>query len=395
MLVTGAAKAREAMENEEELLSGLHLKRLPGIGNLLCKRLIERFGSAAAVLRAEPEAWAEVEGITERALEALRRNRSPRRELAQEIRAARRRGIRMLSLADADYPPLLREIPDPPPILYLRGDPAAMASFPVAVVGSRSPTRYGRETAQRLAADLAGRGFAVVSGLALGIDTSAHEGALAAGGKTAAVLGSGLERLYPSQNAPLARRILAASGAIASEFEPEAGPEAWRFPVRNRVISGISLGCVVVEAGARSGALITARLAAEQGREVFAVPGSVQSPRSAGTHRLIQQGAKLVQDVQDILEELGFGDRPEAKPGSASPASSPSAPQTGALPAEEQEVLAALGPYPLHIDELGRALGRDAGSLAALLLQLELKGLAVGHPGKYYTAAVRPPGMRP
>ncbi len=377
------------MENEEELLAVLHLKRLPGIGALLGKRLIERFGSAVGVLRAEPEAWAGVEGITERAIAALRRNRSPRRELAEEIRCTLQRGIRMLSLTDADYPPLLREIPDPPSILYVRGDPAAMATLPVAVVGSRMPTRYGRDTAHRLSQELARRGFTVVSGLAVGIDAAAHEGALAAGGKTVAVLGSGLERIYPAQNVPLARRILSSSGAVASEFEPDAGPEPWRFPVRNRVISGVSLGCLVVEAGVRSGALITARLAADQGREVFAVPGSVHSPRSAGTHGLIKQGAKLVEDVRDILEELGFPARTEE-----TVSASPSPPPVGSLPEEEQEVLAALGPYPLHIDELGRSLGRDAGSLAALLLQLELKGLAVGHPGKYYTATARPPGAR-
>ncbi|MEJ5359150.1 MAG: DNA-processing protein DprA [Desulfobacterales bacterium] len=376
----------------EEILPWLHLQRLPGIGNLLYKRLIDRFGTAAAVLQAEPEAWREVEGMNGRAMEALRRKPSPDPALLASIRAWLKKGIRVVTLADCDYPPLLREIPDPPPVLFARGEPAAVGAFPVAVVGSRRPTRYGRDMAHRLAGDLARRGCTVVSGLAFGIDAAAHEGALAAGGKTVAVLGSGLERIYPAEHGPLAKRLLD-GGALFSEFAPEAAPEAWRFPVRNRVISGLSLGCVVVEAGARSGALITARLAADQGREVFAVPGSVASPRSAGTHGLIKQGAKLVENVEDILVELGF-----PAPGeSADPPATgtrPSAPAEPLTP-EETEVLQALGPYPLHIDELGRSLGKDAGTLSSLLLQLELKGAALSHPGKYYTAAFRPPGGRP
>ncbi len=376
----------------EEILPWLHLQRLPGVGNLLYKRLIDRFGTAAAVLQADAEAWKEVEGMNGRAMEALRRQRFPDPELRETIRSWRAKGIRVVTLADRDYPPLLREIPDPPPLLFVRGDPAAVGSFPLAVVGSRQPTRYGREMAHRLAGDLARRGLTVVSGLAFGIDAAAHEGAIAAGGKTVAVLGSGLERIYPAEHTPLARRILE-MGALFSEFEPEAAPEAWRFPVRNRVISGLSLGCVVVEAGARSGALITARLAADQGREVFAVPGSVQSPRSAGTHGLIKQGAKLVENIEDILDELGF---PGQKEGAGPPVSGlRTAEAAEPLSPEESEVLQALGPYPLHIDELGRSLGKDPGTLSALLLQLEIKGLALSQPGKYYTAACRPAGGRP
>ncbi len=375
----------------EEILPWLHLQRLPGVGNLLYKRLIDRFGTAAAVLQADPEAWKEVEGMNGRAMDALRRRRMPDPELRQAILAWQMKGIRIMTLVDRDYPPLLREIPDPPPVLFVRGNPSALGSLPLAVVGSRQPTRYGRDMAHRLAGDLARHGFTVVSGLAFGIDAAAHQGALAAGGKTVAVLGSGLERIYPAEHGSLARRIQE-GGALFSEFEPEAAPEAWRFPVRNRVISGLSLGCVVVEAGARSGALITARIAADQGREVFAVPGSVQSPRSAGTHGLIKQGAKLVENIGDILVELGF---PSPKEGAGLPASGTRPPAAAEpLTPEENEVLQALGPYPLHIDELGRSLGKDAGTLSALLLQLELKGLASSQPGKYYTAAFRPPGGR-
>jgi DNA processing protein len=222
---------------------------------------------------------------------------------AAEIERALRQGCRLVTLTDPDFPLLLREIPDPPPFLYVRGDLAGCPR-PIAVVGSRNATAYGVETTHRICKDLAGLGFTVVSGMALGIDAAAHEGALSGQGRTVAVLGSGLDNIYPPQHRRLAERI-AGSGAVISEFPLQAGPEAHHFPVRNRIISGMSLGTVVVEATKDSGSLITARLAAEQNREVFAVTGSIQSFKSMGTHTLIKEGATLVENVQDIVAELG------------------------------------------------------------------------------------------
>jgi DNA processing protein len=220
--------------------------------------------------------------------------------------------------------------------------------------------------------------------MALGIDAAAHEGALAGHGRTVAVLGSGLGRIYPTQHLRLFERI-SASGAVVSEFPLQAEPDAHHFPIRNRVISGMSLGTVVVEAGKNSGSLITARLAAEQNREVFAVPGSVQSFKSVGTHTLIKQGAKLVENVQDIVSELGHF-LTDAQPGSG-PQPPPPIEKRHRLTAEEADVYKALGPYPLHIDELVRKLAMDAGRLSGILLQLELKGIVMQQPGKLFSVA--------
>jgi DNA processing protein len=295
-----------------------------------------------------------------------------------EIEAAGRGGFRIVTLSDPAYPRLLREIPDPPPMLYVHGELEGLER-PIAVVGSRHATAYGVDTTHRLCADLAAVGCTVVSGMAVGIDAAAHEGALAGGGRTVAVLGSGLAKVYPPQHRRLFDRI-ATRGAVVSEFPIDADPEAHHFPVRNRIISGMSLGTVVVEATRNSGSLITARLAAEQNREVFAVPGSVQSFKSTGTHTLIKEGAKLVENVQDILSELGYAAAPPDVRAVRSQTHPP-------LTAEETDVLGALGPYPLHIDELVRTLSIDAGTLSGILLHLELKGLITQQPGKFFSAA--------
>jgi DNA processing protein len=366
------------------ILPWLHLKSVPGIGNHLFKRLIDRFGSPQAVLQAPAPELLAVDGITPRTVAALKSHGPPEGATA-EIKEALGRGFRLIPLTHADYPPLLREIPDPPPVLYVSGDLAG-GDRPVAVVGSRNATAYGLAQAHRLGSDLASLGFTVVSGMALGIDTAAHEGALAGSGRTVAVLGSGLARIYPPQNTRLFERI-SANGAVISEFPLQAEPEGHHFPIRNRVISGMSLGTVVVEASKTSGSLITARLAAEQNREVFAVPGSIQSYKSMGTHTLIKQGAKLVENVQDIVSELGQF-LADARPGSGSGPQRP-APieQRHRLTAEETDVYQALGPYPLHIDELVRKLAMDAGRLSGILLQLELKGIVTQQPGKLFAVA--------
>jgi DNA processing protein len=334
------------------------------------------------VLLAPVDELLKVEGISQRTVSAIHGHRPPE-EAAAEIETATRLGFRLIPLTHADYPLLLRQIADPPPFLYTSGDLAA-CKRPIAVVGARRPTPYGLNMARQLAEDLSALGFTVVSGLAVGIDTAAHEGALSQRGRTVAVLGSGLANIYPAQNRRLFDRISSA-GAVVSEFPLQAGPEAHHFPIRNRIISGMAFGTVVVEAGKNSGSLITARLASEQNREVFAVPGSIQSFKSMGTHTLIKQGAKLVENAQDIVAELGHflmdsgadAARPNAR----------SMEQRPALSEVENAVLQTLGPYPVHIDELVRQLQMDAGRLSAVLLQLELKGIVVQQSGKFFSTS--------
>jgi DNA processing protein len=366
----------------ENILPWLHLKSVPGIGNHLFKRLIERFGTPQAVLQAPGPQLLAVDGITQRTITALHSQKVPD-DAAAEIQESARRGFRFIPMTHAEYPHLLRQIPDPPPFLYVSGDLAG-CERPIAVVGARRPTPYGLNMARQLAQDLASLGFTVVSGMALGIDAAAHEGALSQRGRTVAVLGSGLANIYPPQHRRLFERISSA-GAVVSEFSLQAGPDAHHFPIRNRVISGMAFGTVVVEAGKSSGSLITARLASEQNREVFAVPGSIQSFKSMGAHTLIKQGAKLVENAQDIVSELGHflsgppagGSRQEALPFE----------QRHALTVEEHEVFRAIGPYPVHIDELVRKLSMDAGRLSAILLHLELKGIVIQQPGKLFSTA--------
>jgi DNA processing protein len=359
-----------------------HLKSVPGIGNHLFKRLIDRFGSPQAALTASSAELLAVEGVTQRVVDAMRSCGTPP-QAAVEIDAAHHRGYRIVTLNDTDYPLLLREIPDPPPWLYVNGA-LRVGERCVAVVGSRNATAYGVSAARRLCAELAELGFTVVSGMALGIDTAAHEGALSVGGRTVAVLGSGLAQIYPAENRKLAERI-AANGAVISEFALDSGPDAHHFPVRNRIISGMACGTVVVEATRHSGSLITARLAAEQNREVFAVPGSVQSFKSMGTHTLIKQGAKLVENAQDVVCELGqFLSAPTDTVEPHDEASRIK--ERHGLTAEEVRVFRVLGPYPLHIDELIRRLAIEAGKLSGILLQMELKGAVRQLPGKFFQA---------
>jgi DNA processing protein len=295
------------------------------------------------------------------------------------MESARRMGCRIITQTDARYPTLLLQIPDPPPYLYLYGETAAF-SVCVAMVGSRHATSYGLSTTRRLSGDLARRDITVVSGLARGIDTAAHEGALQGGGTTVAVLGSGLANIYPRENTDLCRRI-AAQGAVVSEFPLDAGPDPHHFPQRNRIISGMSLGTVVVEATRRSGSLITARMALEQNREIFAVPGSVNSFKSMGTHTLIKEGAKLVTHVGDILEELPpLAIRTDGRPATETTPS----PIPPVLSGEERRVFESLSPYPTHVDELIRQVHMDPGRIAGILLTLELQGLVKQEPGKLF-----------
>ncbi|MGB5986007.1 MAG: DNA-processing protein DprA, partial [Desulfobacterales bacterium] len=300
----------------------------------------------------------------------------------RELEAAQDQGYRILPLTDPDYPSLLREIPDPPPVLYVYGHLGSLTR-PMAVVGSRGASRYGLRIAAQLSAELVALGFSIVSGMARGIDTAAHKATLAAGGTTVAVLGSGLARIYPPENRDLFHQI-AQQGAVVSEFALDTRPEPRNFPIRNRIISGMSLGTLVVEAAQRSGSLITARLAAEQNREVFAVPGSVRSGLSRGCHGLIQQGAKLVTQALDIVEEFSHLLPGPAQVSMAAPGGALALPEIDSLSPEEQQVWSALGPYPIHIDELAHDAALAQGRLAEVLLQLELKGLIIQGAGKMF-----------
>ncbi len=365
----------------EKLEPWFTLKSVPGIGNLLFRRLLDRFETPQRVFQASTEAFAQVTGITPRLVANIRRHRLPAAARA-ELAATLEQGYRIVTFNDTDYPELLRRLEDPPPFLYVNGTLCNSAPH-IAVVGSRGATRYGLSTAGQLSADLASLGFVIVSGMARGIDTAAHQGALSAGGVTMAVLGSGLACIYPPENRRLYHRI-AEHGAVISEFALHAEPEGHHFPVRNRIISGMCLGTVVIEAGLKSGSLITARLAAEQNREVFAVPGSIRSFKSTGTHALIKQGAKLVEHVGDIVEEFAGILRSCADiPAAAGPEAGEAVPAAG-LSDEQRRICSALGPYPAHIDDLARRLQMDSGSLSAILLDLELKGVVSREPGSRF-----------
>ena len=359
----------------KNILPWIALKGVPGIGNLLFKRLFQHFKTPEAVLQAPGEKLLQVEGMTPRLARAIAGHGIPEKA-KRDLDLAFKKGYKIITLADTAYPPLLLEIPDPPPILYVCGN-LRTSLLNIAIVGSRNATKYGLTITRHLGADLASLGITVVSGMALGIDTAAHYGALAGHGNTIAVLGSGLDRIYPASNKNLFYKI-AEQGAVISEFPLDTEPESHNFPQRNRIISGICHGTVIVEATRRSGSLITARMAAEQNRDVFAVPGSVHSFKSTGTHTLIKQGAKLVENAQDIVEEFDLVLTPPTWPEN-----------TGAktlmeLTPDESRVLKLLGPYPTHIDNLVRKISIAPGSLSGILLHLELKGLIQQSPGNLF-----------
>ena len=356
------------------------LKSVPGVGNLLGKRLIDHFKSPKNVFQAPDEELLQVDGITGRHVTAIKNHKMPQ-WVEAELDLADRKGYQIVTLTDSNYPQLLYQIPDPPPFLYVSGR-LDKSPVKIAVVGSRNATGYGMTTTKALCTNLASLGLTIVSGMARGIDTAAHIGALAAGGKTIAVLGSGLEQIYPAANKPLFQRI-SEQGAVVSEFSLGTKPEGHNFPIRNRIISGMSLGTVVVEATKKSGSLITARLAAEQNREVFAVPGSIQSFKSIGAHTLIKQGAKLVENAQDIIEELSPMIRFKESAGNDHPKSD--ADNSVLLTADERQVYEALGPYPVHIDDLARTVSLGPGRLSSILLKLELDGLVQQTPGNFFT----------
>ena len=393
-----------------ETKSLIHLNLIPGIGNYTIRRLLAAFGSAERSVAATSEELAQVDGLTPDVREQLIDGRS-RAPLAQELELIQQHQCHIVTISDDIYPPLLKQIDDPPVLLYIIGEFPLQDAPSIAIVGSRSPTEYGKTTSQQLSYQLAERGIMVVSGFARGIDTCVHRGALEAGGRTIAVFGCGLSIIYPDTNRALAAEIIE-SGALISEFPMTIPPRGKNFPRRNRVISGLTLGTLVVEASERSGSLITARHAAEQGREVFAVPGQIFSGVSRGTHSLINQGATLINSVDDLLDALPQnytqilgGESPEAtrqpsprrdrgskRSDKAVPSQSTEEKSTPAvqpktnlnLTPDEQVVLSAMDADSVHIDEITRVTQLPIGKVSSLLVMLELKGIVQQLPGKQF-----------
>jgi len=360
---------------QNDLLALLRLLMVPGIGPARVRGLIGHFRSAQSVLHAKTPALCRVDGIDQVLADAIQQ--APPEELAaQQIDLLQKHHSTLVSFWDEDFPARLKTIADAPAILFVKGSVSGADKFSIAIVGTRQPTTYGTMVTERLTADLVSRGLTIVSGLARGVDTIAHRAALKAGGRTLAVLGSGLDQIYPAENRRLAEEI-AASGAIISEYFFGAKPDAPNFPRRNRIISGLSLGTVVVEAGEKSGALITASMALEQGREVFAVPGSIFSAKSVGAHRLIQEGARLVNSVDDVLSEL------TAQLELFGKTSQPRAPLAGLNPAE-QRLYDLLSHEPMHIDALARQANLPSAQVLSTLLQLEFKNGVQQLPGKMF-----------
>jgi DNA processing protein len=345
-----------------------------GIGPARVRRLLDHFGDLALAWHASPEAL-RTAGLDRRSVEALAAARGGI-DLDQVLRRLEQAGVTVLTWESPDYPVNLRNIAQPPPVLYVRGQLTPADEWAVALVGTRQASAYGREVTRELATALAASGVTVVSGLARGIDIVGHRAALEAGGRTVAVLGSGLDQIYPAEHQPTATAI-AKAGAVVSDYPLGTPPDAANFPPRNRLISGLAKGVVVVEADERSGALITATFAAEQGREVFAVPGSIRAPTCRGPNKLIQQGAKVVLSATDILEELNLVMVTEHQQVRA------------ALPADETEtrVLACLAGEPVHVDELGAQLNLPIAQVSSALALMELKGLVRQVGGMNYVAA--------
>lgn len=351
-------------------------------------RLTESVGPAAArrllAMAGSPQAVFELPGVAlDQALpgkqrEAFARPPAHLQELTAKAEAwLAEPGHDLLVLGDADYPPRLLATADPPLLLWLQGRRELLSTASIAIVGSRNPTAQGGDNARAFARALARAGYTIVSGLALGIDAAAHEGALDGAGATIAVVGTGLDQVYPRRNADLATRLLDGGGLIVSEYSLGTPIAQANFPRRNRIIAGLSLGCLVVEAAVQSGSLITARLAAEAGREVFAIPGSIHSPQARGCHALIRQGAKLVESAQDVLEEL----QPLGAP---APGATDDAEAEAEPPHEQQALLDAMGFDPVSLDALMARCGWPAAELSAALLELELDGQVARLAGQLF-----------
>jgi DNA processing protein len=370
------------------ILEWLAISLTPGLGPTRARKLVEHFGTVEAVFRAT---LTELESSSIQAISAQSLATGKSGELArEEIGRAAAANVTLISMDDAAYPPRLKEIYDPPLILYVRGNPEVLTQPGVAMVGTRHPTPYGSGMAERLACDLAAQGLVIISGMARGVDTASHRGAISAKGKTIAVLGTGVDVVYPKENSRLSEQILALGGAMISEFPLGTSPFPQNFPIRNRIISGMSVGVLVVEAAEYSGTRITARCALEQNRDVFAVPGNVTNKNSWGPNTLIKQGAKLVATWEDVWEDLPGEVRLALTPASSAESdghdSASLFPDEG-LPPHEKRILSLLkADESTHIDELVEKLETEMSSseIFAALFELELSGKVRQMPGKNF-----------
>jgi len=351
------------------------LSKLPHLGSWTCRQLVEHLGSPEKVLSASPQVLSRIPGLKGKAVNSIT-HQTDKIEIDRDLKRIEELGIEVISFKDPRYPVNLKNIFDPPFLLYVRGTLEKEDSDALAIVGTRRATVYGKLTARRLARDLAREGVTVVSGMARGIDTEAHRGALEAGGRTMAVLGCGIDIVYPPENRGLMEEIIK-KGAVISEFSLGEEPEAPHFPQRNRIISGLSKGVLVVEAPLKSGALITANFALDQGRDVFAVPGHINNPNSHGTNGLIKEGAKLVESMEDVLEELNFSELAQLKKERIKN-------KNLSLFPEEKKIFNLLKEEPSHIDLLVELSKFPASKVGELLMRLQIKSLVRELPGKLF-----------
>ena len=364
---------------------------IPGVGSLSFLRLIRFFGSPDAVLKASLRELSTIRGLTPAICQSIVDHRDCI-DADRELDMINRHNCKVITIKDSAYPQNLKVIYDPPPILYIKGNLLPEDSQSISIVGTRTASAYGKQVAEKMGSELALKGFTIVSGMAYGIDTVSHNGALRAGGRTIAVMGNGLDIIYPSQNSGLFERIIS-SGAAISEFPMGTQPKKENFPIRNRIVSGMSLGTLIIEASKKSGSLITADYALEQGREVFAVPGSIFSDTSKGTHDLIKQGAKLAESVTDIIDELpSYINRPNAfsllaKDNTDKDTKAKEEEMLIELQLTEEEIAIwkVIGQYPIHIDEISRLSNLPTHKASAALVILELKGLICQSSGKMFT----------
>ncbi len=374
-------------EDIDKYLPWFTLKHIPSLGNRAAKDLIDAHGDPEHIFRLSASKLSQTTKLSSKAVQALTHSKECEKTAKKELEVllAARDSITILPLNHPFYPSLLKQIPDPPIVLTCAGDmicrEKGMAC--IGIVGSRSATAYGMDAAAHFARELGKAGFTIVSGMARGIDSAAHWGALEAGANTVAVLGSGLDKIYPPEHKDLFQNIRE-KGSVLSEFAMDAAPLPAHFPIRNRIIAGMSLGVLVVEAAQKSGSLITARLACEYNREVFAIPGSIASAKSSGTHFLLKQGAVLVENTQDIVDELKnlayehiqFQEPREKKKGSSPPA---------AMDKKTIVVYEAVGPYPVHIDTIMATCSMESAEVSTILLDLELSNKITRHPGNYFS----------
>ncbi len=378
---------------DEEIKYWLALKFVDEIGNVGFKNLVDRFGSPQAVFQATEDQIIKVKTVNDRTARKIKKFNDWKR-VDRELEKAETHAVSIITSKDDRYPRSLLNIYDFPPVLYVKGT-LDVYDTNIAIIGSRRASTYGTFLTERLSRELAGEGITIVSGMARGIDSAAHRGALLGSGRTLAVLGSGIDVIYPPENAELYNKI-AQRGAIVSEFPFESEPKGFHFPARNRIISGLSLGIVVVEATEKSGSLITARLGLEQGKEIFAVPGSIDAPGSRGTHKLLKEGAKLVENVHDILEEIYPQIQLSKNPCGSEDNQEVSIPVNNrqeivsrqqsikALRSEEQEILKIIKKAPMYIDNIIEISGYRSQDVLNILLYLELNGYIEQLSGKRF-----------